>query len=120
MRWSRWYGALGLLVAVLCPGRVRAQDMQAQDEGAAEAARKLPAMFFSDTSRLGVPFAKDPSVIEFRGRYLLYYSLPPRRDVKADDHGEQTGWGIGIAESRDLLHWSNRWSAGALRRRARG
>lgn len=58
---------------------------------------------FSDSSRLGRPFAKDPSVIRFRGRYLLYYSLPGR----AEPNGQPaaTGWGIGIAKSTDLATW---------------
>ena len=62
-------------------------------------------MFYADTSRLGVPFAKDPSVIEFKGRYLMYYSLPPAKSAQAKAAGEPGGWGIGIAESHDLLHW---------------
>lgn len=55
---------------------------------------------WGDTSRRGVPFAKDPSVIRFGGRYLLYYSLPPFGDGRAND-----GWAVGIAESRDLADW---------------
>ena len=45
---------------------------------------------WGDTSRLGRPFAKDPSVIRFGGRYLLYYSLPPSGDGRAND-----GWAVG-------------------------
>lgn len=56
-----------------------------------------PAMMYADTSKLGRPFSKDPSVITFGGRYLLYFSLPAASG--------QTGWTIGIAESHDLLHW---------------
>jgi predicted GH43/DUF377 family glycosyl hydrolase len=65
-----------------------------------------PKVFYSDSSRRGVPFAKDPSVIKFGGRYLMYYSLPPN-DQASNRKGEmeQTGWGIGIAESHDLVHW---------------
>jgi hypothetical protein len=51
---------------------------------------------WGDSSRLGRPFSKDPSVIRFGGRYLLYYSMPPRPD---DPKG---GWGIGIAATDDL------------------
>ena len=58
-------------------------------------------MLFGDTSRLGRPFAKDPSVIRFRGRYLLYYSIPGFGDGRPDD-----GWGVGIAESRNLSDWT--------------
>ncbi len=56
-------------------------------------------MLYGDISRTGVPFSKDPHVIRFGGRYLMYYSIPPRPDDKA------SGWNIGIAESRDLRQW---------------
>jgi hypothetical protein len=36
----------------------------------------LPAMYFGDTVRTGVPFSKDPHVIWFQGKYLMYYSVP--------------------------------------------
>jgi beta-xylosidase len=54
-------------------------------------------MRWGDESRLGRPFAKDPSVIRFGGRYLLYFSLPGQSAME--------GWGVGIAESRDLVSW---------------
>jgi len=56
-------------------------------------------MKFADSSR-GKPFSKDPAVVEFKGRYLMYYSLPPFQDGRADD-----GWRIGIAVSTDLDAW---------------
>lgn len=59
-----------------------------------------PPTYFSDTSRLGRPFAKDPSVVRFGGRYLMYYSIPPAADPRS-----MTGWAIGVAESRDLARW---------------
>ena len=68
--------------------------------------QKKPAMYFSDTSRLGRPFAKDPSVIEFRGRYLMYYTMPPPARTTALKNPEGAGWSIGIAASKDLTHWS--------------
>jgi beta-1,2-mannobiose phosphorylase / 1,2-beta-oligomannan phosphorylase len=58
-------------------------------------------MMFGDSSRIGVPFAKDPHVIFFEGRYLMYYSIPG----VAKSDGNQQGWGIGIAESSDLINW---------------
>ncbi len=61
-----------------------------------------PAMFFQDTSRWGRPYAKDPSVVKFQGRYLMYYSIPPFDPMPPN---APPGWGIGVAESRDLLHW---------------
>lgn len=57
-------------------------------------------MRWGDTSRLGRPFSKDPSVIRFGGRYLLYFSLPPYGDKRPGD-----GWSVGVAESRDLIGW---------------
>jgi len=56
-------------------------------------------MMFGDISRTGVPFSKDPHVVNFDGRYLIYYSIPPMKGV------ESSGWNIGIAESRDLIVW---------------
>ncbi len=58
-------------------------------------------MMFGDTTRLRRPFAKDPHVIWFGGRYLMYYSVPGF----TDQHGKVTGWGIGIAESDNLVDW---------------
>ncbi len=58
-----------------------------------------PAMMFADSSR-GEPFAKDPDVAWYKGRYLLYYTMRPFRDGREND-----GYGIGIAESSDLTHW---------------
>lgn len=60
-------------------------------------------MRWGDTSRLGRPFAKDPAVIRFGGRYLLYYSLPAYGDNRPND-----GWGVGIAESRNLVDWEKK------------
>ena len=59
-------------------------------------------MMFGDTSRRGVPFSKDPHVIYFQNRYLMYYSIPSY----SDQTNPIKGWGIGIAESRDLVNWS--------------
>jgi len=56
-------------------------------------------MMYGDTSRVGLPFSKDPHVVNFNGRYLMYHSIPP---LKGDP---QSGWNIGIAESRDLINW---------------
>lgn len=56
-------------------------------------------MRFADYSR-GRPFAKDPAVIRFADRYLLYYTLPPHGDDRVGD-----GYAMGIAASDDLDHW---------------
>jgi predicted GH43/DUF377 family glycosyl hydrolase len=58
-------------------------------------------MMFVDSTRLGVPFAKDPCVIQFNSKFLMYYSVPGYTDSKNVAHG----WGIGIAESTDLKTW---------------
>lgn len=55
-----------------------------------------PAMYFGDTGVVGKPYAKDPKVISFNGKYLLYYSIPGAK---------MQGWHIGIASSDDLTHW---------------
>ncbi|RFU84378.1 glycoside hydrolase [Streptomyces triticagri] len=49
----------------------------------------------------GRSFAKDPSVVRFGGRFLLYLTLPPGRSA-----GEGERWSIGVAESDDLVDWS--------------
>jgi len=62
---------------------------------------KQSYMLFGDTSRTGTPFSKDPHVISFGGRYLMYYSIQPY----SDKNNPVKGWGIGIAESMDLIKW---------------
>lgn len=58
-----------------------------------------PRMYFADTVS-GKPFSKDPAVVKFKGRYWLYYSLPPYE-------GKPTrGWSIGVATSGNLVDWS--------------
>jgi beta-1,2-mannobiose phosphorylase / 1,2-beta-oligomannan phosphorylase len=61
-------------------------------------------MRWADNSRLGRPFSKDPSVIRFGGRYLMYFSLPPFAKELAPTNAPR-GWSIGIAESTNLFHW---------------
>lgn len=53
-----------------------------------------PQMFYADIDH-GRPFAKDPDVVRFKGRYLMYYSMN-RRDK---------GFALGIAQSKDLTNW---------------
>lgn len=39
-------------------------------------------MMFGDTSHRGVPYSKDPHVVKFEGRYLMYFQyrlLPTNR-----------------------------------------
>lgn len=65
------------------------------------AAAQQPAMYFSDSSGTGIPLAKDPVVVKFKGRYLMYYS----RKIHNDKHDGMQGWGIGVAQSTDLINW---------------
>ncbi|RYG37623.1 MAG: glycoside hydrolase, partial [Chitinophagaceae bacterium] len=62
----------------------------------AGSAQQRPQMFYSDTSRVGRPLAKDPKVIRFHDTYWMYYSIPANSNK---------GWGIGIATSNDLTNW---------------
>ena len=57
-------------------------------------------MMFADTLQMGKPYSKDPHVIKFDGRYLMYFSLPPH------SWNGTEGWRIGIAESHDLINWN--------------
>ena len=57
-------------------------------------------MLYADTSR-GRPFSKDPDVVNFKGKYYMYYSVPPFRDGRPND-----GLAVGIAGSNDLYNWT--------------
>lgn len=60
-----------------------------------ETAAGQPEMYYTDISH-GRPIAKDPDVEWFQGRYLMYYSVNRGKD----------GWAVGVAESKDLMHWT--------------
>ena len=66
----------------------------------ATALRSVPVagdtMHWADRSR-GTPFSKDPSVVRFGDRYLMYFSIPPKRG--------DNRWGQAVAASDDLLSW---------------
>ncbi|HNR30179.1 MAG TPA: family 43 glycosylhydrolase [Candidatus Hydrogenedentes bacterium] len=89
-RVMRRYGLSCCIVAV-CLMAADGADVAAP-EGQAAA---RPEMDFTDRD-YGGAFAKDPDVVKFGGRYLLYYStrLADRR------------FAVGIAESRDLVAWT--------------
>ncbi len=65
-----------------------------------------PAMKWGDATKkfaddgTSISYSKDPSVVRFKDRYLMYFSLPPSDKVKTP-----YGWIIGIAESTDLVRW---------------
>lgn len=63
-------------------------------------AAQAQQMKYGDTSRKGIPYSKDPHVVSFKGKHLMYFSIPPF----AND--PQSGWNIGIAESKDLVNWN--------------
>jgi beta-1,2-mannobiose phosphorylase / 1,2-beta-oligomannan phosphorylase len=65
------------------------------------AAQDKPKMYFTDTAATGIRIAKDPVVVKFQGRYLMYYS----KQIFQNSKDGMQGWNIGIAESRDLYHW---------------
>lgn len=92
---------LGMRSAGLPASRPAADTTPAGIQAATSTAAPRSMTPWGDTSRLGRPFSKDPSVIRFQGRYLLYYSIPSYGDQRPND-----GWGIGIAESRNLSDWA--------------
>lgn len=53
-------------------------------------------MHYADSTRNGRNFSKDPHVIWYKDRYLMYYSLGPTGDA---------GWAVGISESTNLTEW---------------
>lgn len=64
-------------------------------------AMELPRMHFADRVS-GRPFSKDPAVVRFKGRYRLYYSVPPYKGKT------NRGWTIGVAVSDNLVDWDKR------------
>ena len=86
------------LVAILLPKIAAAQSISS--------VQATPSVYYSDSSRTGKPFVKDPSVVRFHGKYFMYYTLLPHSGVQSAKGSEASGWGIGIATSRDLTHWT--------------
>lgn len=84
----RLSSGLLLTITLLCPASV------------AEAQIFRPKMMFGDSTHRKPGFSKDPHVVWFGRRYLLYYSVPTGKDATGADR-----WGIGIAESTDLTNW---------------
>ncbi|WP_419801903.1 family 43 glycosylhydrolase [Mucilaginibacter sp.] len=62
---------------------------------------QVPRMYFSDTTTAGTSLAKDPIVVKFKGKYLMYYS----RKASNNSSNGMLGWDIGIAQSTDLYNW---------------
>lgn len=55
-------------------------------------------MHFADTTSDGRRFSKDPHVVYFKGKYLMYYSIGA---------GKGAVWSIGVAESSNLNEWES-------------
>ena len=68
-----------------------------RDDGESSSARNN--MMYADTTRRGKPWSKNPFVLRFGGRYLMYSSILPVRGSEARE--------IEITESHDLVHWKN-------------
>jgi alpha-L-fucosidase 2 len=56
-------------------------------------------MMYADSTRRGIPYSKNPHVIRFGGKYLMYSSVLPEKGSDARE--------IEITESTDLIHWKN-------------
>lgn len=66
---------------------------------------KNPAMLFPNAETEGwgtwkPSMAKDPSVVRFQERYLMYFSIFPTKETPTE-----ACLAIGVAESGDLTHW---------------
>lgn len=85
-----------IIICIILPAFVSAQ-------------MQTPPMYFADYSRIkdaaGVakPFAKDPSVIQYNGKFLMYYSIC---GPSTNGSPGNTGWSMGIAQSSDLISWT--------------
>lgn len=81
------------MIFIVCVVEGMAESAKVQSAASSNQAQK-PRMYYSDSS-YGRPFAKDPDVVRFKGKYFMYYSL----------HRGKKGIVIGIAESDDLESW---------------
>jgi predicted GH43/DUF377 family glycosyl hydrolase len=80
-------------IFVVCDVEGMAGAAKLQPAASSKPAQK-PRMYYSDSS-YGRPFAKDPDVVRFKGKYFMYYSI----------HRGKKGIAIGIAASDDLETW---------------
>jgi predicted GH43/DUF377 family glycosyl hydrolase len=84
------FGSLGATLITSCVPLARRTQPENQPGN--------DTMHWADQSR-GRPFSKDPSVVRFGNRYLMYFSVPPKQ---GDDR-----WGQAVAASEDLLTWKS-------------
>ena len=80
-------------IFVVCVVEGMAESAKLKSTASSKPAQK-PRMYYSDSS-YGRPFAKDPDVVRFKGKYFMYYSM----------HRGKKGIVIGVAESDDLESW---------------
>lgn len=85
------------MILTVWPGAICAEPLEDYVNKAVGPDKNI--MLYADTSR-GRAFSKDPDVVNFKGKYYMYYSIPPFKDGRPGD-----GWAIGIAESNDLTTW---------------
>jgi beta-1,2-mannobiose phosphorylase / 1,2-beta-oligomannan phosphorylase len=85
------------IIFIVCLSMLISHTIRAEHEINVQDFVSSGVMMFADTSR-GRPFAKDPAVVRFKNRYLMYYSIPPGKNIE--------GWRIGIAAGGDLVTWS--------------
>ncbi len=79
-----------VFIALLFPSGISARQKKHSDKA---------RMMYADSTRRGKPYSKNPCVIKFGGRYLMYSSILP---VQGSDARE-----IEITESHDLINWRN-------------
>ncbi len=75
-------------------GKAWFDDIKLERLGEATDSPGRPRMYYTDDSYEKL-FAKDPDVVRFQDRYLMYYSINRGKD----------GIAVGIAESNDLTNW---------------
>ena len=86
-----------LLLLVCLVGNISCKKAEGGGGLNVESFNRRGIMMYGDTALGGEPFAKDPSVVKFKGKYWMYYSVPT--------HDGNNGWKIGIASSQDMLQW---------------
>ena len=65
-------------------------------------------MVYGDSTRTGIPYSKDPTVIRIGKEYYMYYSVPAysKKLMPKDAAKEELGWNTAIARSKDLVNWT--------------
>ena len=92
--------------ALMCTCAALADDARPCSDIRFEPMSRL--MLYGDTTRLGRPFAKDPTVIRHNGKYFMYYSecSYAKDRVPKNLPKHRTWWWGGIATSTNLVDWT--------------